>query len=232
MAAAPEMVLHLWCSPRSLSTCTMYSFAQRPDCVVLDEPLYAHWLLRNPEAYRPYRQQLLEQHNTDGEQVLKQMHSPRTDGKKIVVAKHIVKQFAGLDFSVLENPNNRHLLIIRDPLDVLLAWNAVNEVHKEDSSHDNMGLPQLVQLYLYVKKSTGQEPIIVDSEILKKYPKGVLRAVCSRLGIQFYEEQLRWTSGPKPYDGYGSLRPFLHCLQLLLRQHLTILSAEHLLSIC
>ena len=34
------MVISLWSGPRSMSTALMYSFAQRSDTRVLDEPLY------------------------------------------------------------------------------------------------------------------------------------------------------------------------------------------------
>ena len=34
----------LWSGPRNISTALMYSFAQRPQCKVFDEPLYAHYL--------------------------------------------------------------------------------------------------------------------------------------------------------------------------------------------
>ena len=34
----------LWSGPRTISTALMYSFAQRSDCSVFDEPLYAHYL--------------------------------------------------------------------------------------------------------------------------------------------------------------------------------------------
>ena len=36
-------VICLWASPRNISTALMYSFAQRSDVKVLDEP-YAHYL--------------------------------------------------------------------------------------------------------------------------------------------------------------------------------------------
>ena len=37
-------VICLWASPRNISTALMYSFAQRSDVKVLDEPFYAHYL--------------------------------------------------------------------------------------------------------------------------------------------------------------------------------------------
>ncbi|CAK9167487.1 unnamed protein product, partial [Ilex paraguariensis] len=55
----PEVeVIHAWCVPRSLSTSLMYSFAQRDDIEVLDEPLYANFL-RATGVDRPYREELL-----------------------------------------------------------------------------------------------------------------------------------------------------------------------------
>ncbi|XWS57577.1 hypothetical protein CRYUN_Cryun09bG0185800 [Craigia yunnanensis] len=37
-------VIHSWSAPRSISTSLMYSFAQRDDIEVLDEPLYGTFL--------------------------------------------------------------------------------------------------------------------------------------------------------------------------------------------
>ena len=34
----------LWSCPRNVSTALMYSFRERPDMEVFDEPLYAHYL--------------------------------------------------------------------------------------------------------------------------------------------------------------------------------------------
>ena len=46
-----------WSGPRCVSTSLMYAFAQRPDCEVVDEPLYAHYL-QLTGASRPYRDQV------------------------------------------------------------------------------------------------------------------------------------------------------------------------------
>ncbi|VAI45157.1 unnamed protein product [Triticum turgidum subsp. durum] len=62
MASPPEgvepAVIHAWSAPRSLSTSLMYSFSERDDMDVLDEPLYANFL-RVTGVDRPYRQELL-----------------------------------------------------------------------------------------------------------------------------------------------------------------------------
>ena len=44
----------LWSGPRNISTTLMYSFAQRDDVVVVDEPLYASYLCNtNAKDYHP-----------------------------------------------------------------------------------------------------------------------------------------------------------------------------------
>ena len=40
-------IICLWSSPRNISTALMYSFAQREDTEVVDEALYAHYLLQS-----------------------------------------------------------------------------------------------------------------------------------------------------------------------------------------
>ena len=39
-------IIAMWSGPRNVSTALMYSFAQRQDCVVWDEPYYAAWLAK------------------------------------------------------------------------------------------------------------------------------------------------------------------------------------------
>ena len=38
----PKLRLNVWSGPRNVSTALMYSFAQRSDTRVVDEPLYAY----------------------------------------------------------------------------------------------------------------------------------------------------------------------------------------------
>jgi hypothetical protein len=191
------MVINLWCGPRSLSTATMYSFAQRPDTTVLDEPLYASHLHRNPHLYRPYRDEFLQQANTDGNDVLKTMQT-MNKGKKIVFAKQITKQVSGLDKAPLFQSNYRNIFMIRDPFAMVSSWEAKNDIHQEGCNIIASSLPQTVELFSEVMHFTGEVPIVIDSDILKLYPEAVLREVCKRLNIDFFHEQLSWPPGPKP----------------------------------
>eukprot|EP01036_Dinobryon_divergens_P038091 gene38091-49937_t len=128
-------VIHVWCGPRSLSTCTMYSFAQRPDCTVYDEPLYASFLKENPEIYRPYRDQLIEFQSCSPNDILSKMMSPSS--RNVVYAKHMAKHLTNhIDRSILYGPSVRHVLLVRDPFEMIASWSNKQEVHQEGCSLD------------------------------------------------------------------------------------------------
>ena len=65
----------LWSGPRNISTALMYSFAQRSDTIVFDEPLYAYYLKHHPEAhgYHPGTQDILNTMENDGGKVVEMM---------------------------------------------------------------------------------------------------------------------------------------------------------------
>eukprot|EP01038_Epipyxis_sp_PR26KG_P007356 gene7356-10026_t len=198
-------IIHLWCAPRSLSTCTMYSFSRRPDCVKLyDEPLYAHWLRYFPDVYRPYREELLASNPTPGSDVLESIcnihPALNLDGKQnIVFVKHMAKHWVGnLDKTVLYGRNHKHIFLIRNPLEMIQAWDIKIDVHKENCSLDSLGLLLMLSLFSDLRSNMSEEPIVVDSNMLKENPSDILPLLCAKLSIPFYEEQLSWPAGPKP----------------------------------
>ena len=52
-----------------------------------------------------------------------------------------------------------------------------------------------------MKRHTGREPIVVDTDVLRQHPREVLTELCLRLGVPFEEAMLQWEAGPKDYDG-------------------------------
>ena len=66
----------LWSGPRNISTALMYSFAQREDTMVLDEPLYAHYLASSEKELvdrHPVAQVVLDTMENDGAKVVEMM---------------------------------------------------------------------------------------------------------------------------------------------------------------
>ena len=64
----------LWSGPRNISTALMYSFAQRSDTLVYDEPLYAYYLKNsNAKKYHPGTKEILSSMENNGTKVIEMM---------------------------------------------------------------------------------------------------------------------------------------------------------------
>ncbi|CAJ2628974.1 unnamed protein product [Trifolium pratense] len=169
-------VIHAWSAPRSLSTSLMYSFSQRNDVEVLDEPLYAHFL-RVSGFDRPYRDQILSNMESDGNKVVNDIIY-RPGNNKYRFCKHISKQrVLGLPEDLIKK--GKHFIFIRNPLDILL------------------GLLELVQIYNELC-DIGKPPPVIDAEELQKDPEATLRGLCNDLEIPFQPSMLSWEAGKGP----------------------------------
>ncbi|EYU42917.1 hypothetical protein MIMGU_mgv1a0045112mg, partial [Erythranthe guttata] len=186
MAEREIEVIHLWCTRRSASTTLMYSFAQRDDTEVLDEPLYANYL-RVTGAQRPYREELLSKMESDGDKVVKDIiFGPGQ--KKYRFCKHMATQrLHGLPDDLMER--GKHCILIRIP-----------------SPYCDLGYDSLVSIFSDLH-SRGNTPYVIDSDLLREDPKATLRGLCDDLGIPFQDEMVKWESGPKPFEGVW--RPLL-----------------------
>ena len=191
-------LIHTWSGPRSLSTAFLYSFAQRPGCKTFDEPLYAAFLRKFPEVSRPYREELLESEPESANEVLQKLLSA-TASNDLVFAKHMGRHCTDdLDPATLSAPGSRHVILIRNPLELIMSWNVKATVHNESDLSNVTNLHELVGIYMKIRMLTGCAPVIVDMDALKREPERILRALCSSLNIPFYTEQLSWPAGPKP----------------------------------
>ena len=78
----------MWSGPRNISTAIMYSFAQRDDTVVIDEPLYGHYL-RVTNADHPGREEVIEQVDCDGDRVMRSILDMKGPKNKILFMKQM-----------------------------------------------------------------------------------------------------------------------------------------------
>ena len=186
--------INLWSSPRNISTALMYSFAQRPDTAVVDEPLYAHYLKRQTtEAAHPGHDEILGSQNENGREVVKQMLH-HDYGKNVVVFKQMTHHLVQLKPDFLKEMQN--VLLIRDPRAILNSFSkVVDNVTAED-----IGIPQQFELFRRLKEA-GTLAAVVDARQLLMNPTGVLEQLCQRLSIPFTEGMLSWPAGPRPEDG-------------------------------
>ncbi|MEM1214665.1 MAG: hypothetical protein AAGJ82_03200 [Bacteroidota bacterium] len=186
--------IHLWSSPRNISTALMYSFAQRSDTTVVDEPLYAWYLAHtSTAAEHPGVPDIMASQSADGTQVTREVlcgHAPTS----VVVFKQMTHHLLHLDRQPLHAA--QHVLLIRDPRAIL---NSYRKVVNAPTAAD-IGVPQQDEWYDYLVEQ-NLLTAIVDAKRLLSDPPTVLRALCDKLAIPFESDMLQWPAGARPEDG-------------------------------
>ena len=184
--------IFMWSGPRNISTALMYSFAQREDTQVVDEPLYAHYL-RVTGANHPGREEVLADQDNDGLAVLEHLLCDPPN-KPVLFAKQMAHHLVSIDATKLDAARN--VLLIRDPREMLPSLvEVLGTVRVEDT-----GLTKQVELVQHLEKK-GLDPFCIDSRELLLAPKNILRKICDRLELPFDENMLSWSPGPRPEDG-------------------------------
>lgn len=183
----------LWSGPRNISTALMYSFAQRSDTKVVDEPLYAHYLSKtNADEYHPGAEEVLQTMENDGEKVVEWMLSPHE--KPVVFFKQMTHHLVNLDWSFLKHTMN--IILTRDPREMLPSY--AKEV--EHPTMRDVGYAKHMELLEYLQ-SIGHEPIVLVSEKVLKNPVEMLTKLCEAISIPFEDSMLSWEKGARPEDG-------------------------------
>ena len=184
----------LWSGPRNISTALMYSFAQRDDTVVYDEPLYAHYLSKTPaRGYHPGAEEVIATMENDGEKVVRDLILG-DQPKPVAFFKHMTHHLVNLDLDFLSETVN--VLLTRDPVDMLPSF----ATQIENPSLRDVGYKLHIEL-LNQLQSIGQDPPVLVSKQILLNPKKVLSELCERIGIPFQEAMLSWKAGARPEDG-------------------------------
>lgn len=184
--------INIWSGPRNISTALMYSFAQRADTRVVDEPLYAHYL-RVSGAAHPGRDEVLRAQSQDGEAVVRDVILGACD-RPVLLFKQMAHHLVELDDGFLGRTAN--VLLTRDPERMLPSLAKV----LGQPSAEETGLPQQLRL-LRTLRALGQDPPVLDSRRLLEDPPGVLGRLCERLGLPFEPGMLHWEAGALAEDG-------------------------------
>ncbi len=182
----------LWSGPRNVSTALMYSFAQRGDTRVVDEPLYAHYL-RLSGAPHPGREEVLAAMDADGERVVREVVLGPCD-RPVVFFKQMAHHLVELDRGFLDRTLN--VLLIRDPAEVLRTL--VRQLPRATLADTGLAVQSALLAEL---RGRGQEPPVLDARELLLDPAAVLAELCRRLGLEFDRAMLSWPPGPRPEDG-------------------------------
>ncbi len=186
--------INVWSSPRNISTAFMYSFAQRPDTTVVDEPLYAHYLSKtDSEAGHPGTDEVLASQENDGITVIAEVVFGAY-ATPVVLFKQMTHHLIHLDWSFMLHTQN--VMLIRNPREIIHSY---VKVIPNPTIHD-IGVEKQLEVFNFLSKNDKLNAVVDARELLLN-PRSVLSKLCERLGLKFDEKMLTWQPGPRPEDG-------------------------------
>lgn len=193
------MKIAMWSGPRNLSTAMMYSFGNRSDFAIWDEPFYAPYLAATG-ADHPMKDEIIAAHETDPNVVAQRCIDTNPAQKPHFYMKHMPHHMiAGFPLDWAKDCVNIHL--IRHPARVIASYGA----KRDAMTLDDIGFPQQVAIY---EKLGG---LVIDSADIRADPEGMLRKLCDAIHVPFDSAMLQWAAGPREDDGvwarhwYGSV---------------------------
>lgn len=189
------MRLAMWSGPRNISTALMRSFGNRSDTVVVDEPLYAHYL-HHTHADHPGRNEITAAGETDWRKVARRLTRTIPGPNRIYYQKHMGQHLLPhIDRDWIAQLTN--CFLIRDPRAVISSF--IKVIKKPTA--EQLGLPQQVELFESERSRIGRTPPVIDSRDVLEDPRGVLIMLCDAVGIPFDEAMLSWPAGRRETDG-------------------------------
>ena len=185
----------MWSGPRNISSAMMRSWGNRPDTFVCDEPLYAHYLIRTRTPH-PGADEVIRSQENDWHKVVKWLITYEPPGKTVFYQKHMTHHLLPeIDRSWLGDVTNAFLL--REPREVVTSFIKIAGSAKLEDT----GYPQQLDIFNWVRESTGRIPPVVDARDVLENPKRVLGLLCESLDMEFAEAMLSWPPGPRDTDG-------------------------------
>ena len=184
----------MWSGPRNISTAMMRAFENREDTVVVDEPLYAAYLLRTGIEH-PGREEVIASQPTDPDAAIAALSAPLPEGRSVHYAKHMAHHVAR-EMDLEWTLRFRNVVLIRDPAEVVASYVRA----RESCEPEDIGLPQQDRM-MRLWDGHGLDVPVIDAGEFLRAPEPHLRWLCDWAGIPFSGRMLSWPAGPRESDG-------------------------------
>ncbi|MEO1059709.1 MAG: sulfotransferase family protein [Actinomycetota bacterium] len=178
-------LLALWATPRTVSTAFERMMIERGDFLVLDEPWSRAYYLGPEQRSTRFPISFPESTYAAVESgvlaLAREQHVFVKD-----MAYHVAPAISDDALASM-----RHTFLVRDPLAALTS------LHKQwpDFTVDEAGYRAQRALFERVTALQGEPPPVIDSDVLRADPSGIIDTWCSRIGIDHLPHALRWSPG-------------------------------------
>ncbi|NQY55832.1 MAG: sulfotransferase family protein [Ilumatobacteraceae bacterium] len=178
-------VLALWATPRTVSTAFERMMIERGDHLVLDEPWSRVYYLGPQRRSARYPLTFPESTYEAVEAGVLEL------GREQPVFVKDMAYHAAPGITDAALTSMRHTFLIRDPRAALAS------LHRQwpDFTDDEAGYRAQRHLFERVAELQGTPPAVIDSDVLRADPAGVVAEWCRRIGIEHRPESLTWSSG-------------------------------------
>lgn len=186
--------LAVWSGPRNISTALMRAWENRVDTLVVDEPLYAHYLTTTGLDH-PGRDEVIAAGQSDWTEVVRELCGPAPAWVRVVYHKqmaHHLTAEVGRDWIV----GLTNVLLIRQPREVVSSYLR----SRQEVGPDELGLRQQAVLYDELS-AEGTPPLVIDAADFLTDPARYLTAWCVQIGVPFSAAMLHWPAGRRETDG-------------------------------
>jgi len=175
--------------PRNISTALMYSFAQRSDTQVVDEPYYGCYLNHN-ELEHPGRKEIIATMATDYTTVDDSLIT--FSEQPVLFIKNMAHHIVDLPTATLQQFMN--VFLIREPYQLIASFAQVipNPTLKD------IGVKDEYELFMRLNDPNA---IVIDAGELLNAPEDILRKFCQLVDIEFDKNMLNWKTGGIKEDG-------------------------------
>ena len=185
--------IYLWSGPRNISTTLMYSFAQRPDTKVFDEPLYGHYLsITNAKRYHPSAGLIINSMECNGAKVIN--HMAVSESAEVLFFKNMTHHLLELDKSFMKKGTN--VILTRNPEEMLPSFHKVIP----NPTINDVGYKAHFDLIREFEEN-NTDYVVIDSKMILENPEKELKRLCRHANIPFLHEMLSWPTGPIAEDG-------------------------------
>tara|TARA_Y100001954_G_scaffold194189_1_gene209578 strand:+ start:605 stop:1330 length:726 start_codon:yes stop_codon:yes gene_type:complete len=183
----------LWSSPRNISTALMYSFAQRSDTKVVDEPFYAYYLTHvNTKVDHPGKREIINSQSSSLNEIVNEIEMFME--KDVLFIKNMTHHLAKTNVNF--SRDWYHVILTRSPQSAYISFKKVIS----NPTVLDMGYKEQYAIALKFKKKNIPFYILSSEELLNS-PKKELENLCDYLKINFDNNMLSWDRGGIKEDG-------------------------------